>query len=104
MVTIARGEEKTSANGKDYLRLSVRVGEGDAAQWVTIVAFDPEAITIADSFDIDACVYVEGRISISEWTGNDGAKRHGLSVMSWHCRNRPKRDKRGVGSRSAPSS
>jgi single-stranded DNA-binding protein len=63
------------------------------------VAFDPEAITMADRFDIDARVYVEGRISNSEWTGNNVAKRHYLSVMSWHCRlphigrNRPKRDK-----------
>jgi hypothetical protein len=63
------------------------------------VAFDPEAITMADRFDIDARAYVEGRISNGEWTGNDGAKRHGLSVMSLHCRlphigrNCPKRDK-----------
>jgi single-stranded DNA-binding protein len=111
MATVARREQKTSANGKDYLRVSVCVSEGDAAPWVTVVAFDPEAITTADRFDIDARVHVEGRISISEWTGNDGAKRHGLPVMSWHCRlphigrNRPKRtSRRGLASRSEPSS
>jgi hypothetical protein len=42
---------------------------------------------------------VEGKISINEWTADDGAKRHGLSVLAWHCRlprigkNRAKSDK-----------
>ncbi|HLK83386.1 MAG TPA: single-stranded DNA-binding protein [Xanthobacteraceae bacterium] len=91
-------EPKTSANGKPYLRLSVRVGDGDAAQWVSVLAFDAEALAMASRFVQGARVYVEGRISLTEWTGKDGAKRHGLSVMAWHCRlsqigrNKAKRD------------
>lgn len=27
-------EAKTSKSGKNYLRLNIRVGDGDAAQWV----------------------------------------------------------------------
>jgi hypothetical protein len=98
MATVARREQKTSANGKDYLPL-LSASAKVRPNGFTLVAFDPEAITMAGRFDIDARVYVEGRISIGEWTGNDGANRHGLSVMSWHCclrhmgRNRPRRDK-----------
>jgi len=43
-------ERKTSATGKRYLRLSVRVGDGDGAQWVSVLAFDPEAIEVAGTW------------------------------------------------------
>lgn len=76
-------EPKTSKANKEYLRLNVRVGDGDAAQWVAVVAFDVEG---PDRFTKGARVYIEGRLSIDEWTGKDGAQRHGLSVISWHCR------------------
>jgi single-stranded DNA-binding protein len=90
-------EPKTSASGKRYLRLSVRVGDGDGAQWVSVLAFDPEAIEVADKLVAGARVYVEGKLELSEWTGSDGVKRQGLNVLSWHCRlphigrNRPKK-------------
>ena len=79
-------EPKISKSGKPYLRLNVRVGDGDDAQWVSVMAFDEKAIAVADKMLKGARVYVEGRISIDEWTGQDGAKRTGLSCMSWHCR------------------
>jgi len=79
-------ERKTSASGKRYLRLSVRVGDGDGAQWVSVLAFDPETIEAADKLVAGSRVYIEGKLELSEWTGNNGAKRQGLSVMSWHCR------------------
>jgi single-strand DNA-binding protein len=91
-------EAKTSRSGKPYLRLNVRVGDGDDAQWISVMAFDEKAIEAADKLVKGARVYVEGSIKLDEWTGQDGAKRHGLSSMSWHCRlahigrNRPKRD------------
>src|SRR5258708_32136337 len=79
-------ECKVSYSGKRYLRLSVRVGDGDGAQWVSVLAFDPEAIEVADKLVQGARVYVEGRITLSEWAGSNAARRQGLSVMSWHCR------------------
>jgi single-strand DNA-binding protein len=91
-------ELKTSKTGKPYLRLNVRVGDGDAAQWVNITSFDAEAIATADRFVKGARVYIEGRLSLNEWTSADGAKRHGLSCLSWHTRlaaigrNAPKRE------------
>ncbi len=79
-------ERKTSKAGKRYLRLNVRVGDGEDVQWVGVMAFDEKAIEAADKLSKGARVYIEGRLSIDEWTGQDGAKRHGLSVLSWHCR------------------
>lgn len=79
-------EPKTSQAGKPYLRLSVRVGGGDDAQWVSVLSFDPKAIEIADRFTAGAKVYVEGRLSINEWTNAAGVVKTGLSVMSFHTR------------------
>jgi single-strand DNA-binding protein len=90
-------ESKTSAAGKPYLRLNIRTGDGDAAQWISAMCFDPEAIAVADKMVKGARVYIEGTLKLDEWTGQDGAKRHGMSLMSWHCRlsqigrNRPRR-------------
>ena len=42
--------QKTSKNGKNYLRLNVRVGDGEGATWVSVLAFDPRAIEQADKF------------------------------------------------------
>lgn len=92
-------EPKTSQAGKSYLRLSVRVGNDDAAQWVSVLSFDARALEVADKLVKGARVYVEGTLSTNEWIGSDGAKRFGLSVMSWHTRltqigrNRPKRER-----------
>jgi single-stranded DNA-binding protein len=94
-------EAKTSKAGKPYLRLNVRVGDGDSGQWITATVFD--ANEIADKLVKGTRVYIEGRIALDEWTAQDGVKRHGLSVMSWHCRlsqigrNRPPRATRDQG-------
>jgi single-stranded DNA-binding protein len=79
-------EQKTSKAGKLYLRFTARIGDGDAAQWVSVLAFDERALEAADKFTKGARVYVEGRLSIDEWVGQDGAKRSGLTIMSFHCR------------------
>lgn len=109
-------EQKTSQNGKPYLRLSVRVGDGDVSQWVSVLAFDPSAIEVADKLVKGAKVYVEGRLSLTEWTNADGVVKAGLSVMCFHTRlsaigrNKPKRARENasvadayVASRSAPA-
>jgi single-stranded DNA-binding protein len=91
-------ELKTSKSDKQYLRLSLRVGDGDAAQWVNANVFDSEAIEIADKLTKGARVYLEGKLTVDEWTGKDGAKRHGISIMGSYCRlsqigrNKPKRE------------
>jgi single-stranded DNA-binding protein len=62
------------------------------------MVFDAEAIAVAARLVRGARVYIEGKLSLDEWTGQDGAQRHGLSAVAWHCRlsqigrNKPKRD------------
>jgi single-strand DNA-binding protein len=91
-------ELKTSKAGKKYLRLNVRVGNGDGAQWVGVMVFGDEAEELAPKLLKGCRVYCEGKLSLDEWTAQDGSKRHGLNVMSFHCRlsaigrNRPKSD------------
>jgi single-strand DNA-binding protein len=75
-------ELKQSAAGKPWCRLSVATGHGDEVQWVSCVAFGERATRICSSFHRDDKVYIEGTISISEWTGRDGEKRTGLSVTT----------------------
>jgi single-stranded DNA-binding protein len=91
-------EVKVSKAGKQYLRLNVRVENGEAALFISTMVFDPEAIASADKLTKGARVYIEGRLSLDTWTGQDGVARHGLSATAWHCRlsqigrNRPKRE------------
>ncbi|MCP2207729.1 single-stranded DNA-binding protein [Bradyrhizobium diazoefficiens] len=103
--TLGRDAEcKTSGAGKNYLRLNVRVGDGKDQQWITVAVFDDDALARADKMTKGARVYTEGRLSVSEWTGTDGAKRLGLSVMASHCRlahiGRLKRDLDALAGRS----
>jgi single-strand DNA-binding protein len=79
-------EHKTSKNGKPYLRLNVACSEGETTTWVNAMVFDDRAIAVADGFVKGARVYLEGKLSLNEWTASDGTTRTGLSVMSWHCR------------------
>ena len=79
-------ERKTSKNGKPYLRLNIAVSEGDTTTWVSAMVFDERAIAVADRLLKGSRVYVEGKLSLNEWTASDGEKRVGLNVMSWHCR------------------
>jgi single-stranded DNA-binding protein len=85
--SLARDAEvKTSSKSKSYVRLNVRVGQADA-QWVNVLCFDQQAIESAGRLIKGAKVYVEGGgLKIDQWTGQDGATRHGLSCMSGHCR------------------
>ncbi|MGD0316601.1 MAG: single-stranded DNA-binding protein [Xanthobacteraceae bacterium] len=93
-------EHKTSAKGKAYLRANIAVSQGEETTWVNAMVFDVAAIDDAAKFIKGARVYLEGRLQLSEWTDRDGKQRHGLSVMSWHCRlsqigrSRPERDRK----------
>jgi single-stranded DNA-binding protein len=49
-----------------YLRFTIR--DGDGAQWISIMAFDPKAVAAADRMKKGARVYVEGKITL-ERTG-----------------------------------
>jgi single-stranded DNA-binding protein len=86
---------QTSKAGKQWVRLRVGVGEGDAVQWVGVAVFGTAAV-VAASLKKGDRVYVEGSIKIDTWRGNDGVEKHSLSVASFKVekthqigRNRP---------------
>jgi single-stranded DNA-binding protein len=79
-------EVKNFSRGKPYLKLNLRVAEGDDAEWISTVSFDPEALLRAERYVKGVKVYIEGRISLNEWTGQDGAKRVGLACMANYSR------------------
>jgi single-stranded DNA-binding protein len=75
-------ESKTSKAGKPYLRLNIRAGDGDVAQWVSVTCFDQKAIEAVDKLVKGARIYCEGSIKLDEWSAGDGTKKHGLSCAS----------------------
>ena len=79
-------EARTSKNGKPYLRLNIAVSEGESVTWISAMVFDERAIAVADKLVKGARVYLEGKLSLNEWTASDGTTRIGLSILSWHCR------------------
>jgi single-stranded DNA-binding protein len=100
MGTIARdAEAKISKSGKSYLRFTIRAGDGDAAQWVSVMYFGADAAELVTRMVKGTRVYTEGALRLDTWE-QDGKPRSGLSVMSWHCRiseigrNRPKRHRK----------
>jgi single-strand DNA-binding protein len=108
--TLGRDAElKTSAKGKPYLRANIAVSEGEATTWVNAMIFDQAAIDKADKLIKGARIYLEGRLQLSEWTDRDGKQRHGLSIMSWHCRlsaigrNKPSKEKSSETRQAAPA-
>jgi single-stranded DNA-binding protein len=104
-------EAKTSNAGKPYLRIiGLRIGDGDKAQWVSVTAFDKDAIATAGKFVKGAAVYVEGRLTLDKWKSSAGDDRSGMSVMSFHCRlaqigcNKTKRTRHTSGERTSATS
>jgi single-stranded DNA-binding protein len=79
-------EPKTAKSGKPYLRMNVACSEGETTTWVSAMVFDERAIAVTDKLVKGARVYLEGKLSLNEWTASDGSTRTGLSVLSWHCR------------------
>ena len=91
---------RTSQAGKPWLSFGVGVGEGDDKMWLRIAAFDEIAQEIAPLLHKGGCVYIEGRLSQSEWRGKDGQPKRGLNVAAFRVvvlnqigRNRPRKAK-----------
>ncbi len=102
------GELKTSKAGKQYLRLNIAIGEGEKTTWINATVFDPDAIDNAGRFVKGTRIYLEGRLALDEWIAQDGTPRHGLSILSWHCRlsaigrNKPRKEQSKVMRQAAP--
>ena len=92
-------ELKTSAAGKSWCRLSVAVGQGDNVQWVSVAIFGEPAEHVCATLRKNDKIYVEGSLTVNEWTARGGEKRTGLSVVASRAeapgigRHKPKRSR-----------
>ena len=58
----------------------VRVIDGDEATMVSMISFGGNAERLLDFSKGDA-ITVSGRTRLTNWTGRDGAEKHGISVV-----------------------
>lgn len=72
---------RESKAGKPWCAVNVGVGEGDAVQWVKVLAFGDMAAT-AGGLAKGVNVYVEGRGRVEQWTTKTGEARPTLSVTA----------------------
>jgi single-stranded DNA-binding protein len=56
------------------------VGGDDAVQWVDVACFKDAAQRAVERLHKGDRAYVEGRIELQRWTGQDGVERSGLKV------------------------
>ena len=87
-LTADAGLLRYTANGNALLGFSVAVqdtkrGDEEPTEWVRVTAWGELAETLADRLSKGTEVYLEGRLRLTEWTGQDGQSRSGLSVSAW---------------------
>jgi single-stranded DNA-binding protein len=87
---------RTSASGKNWTSLNVKIGDGKNTQWVNCAVFGDDAANVAELKE-GAAVYVEGRLELRRWENHGGHKMSGLSVTASFCRpiklrTKPKRE------------
>lgn len=82
-------ELRTAKSGKPWASLAIMVdcGEQDAdghsvMRWVKVAVFGETAERLAGAVK-GVRLYVEGSLSLDEWTDKEGNPRHGLSLAAW---------------------
>jgi single-stranded DNA-binding protein len=88
--------KRTSAAGKDWVALNVRVGTNQNTQWCSVAVFGDDVANVA-ALKEGAAVYVEGQLELRRWENHGGHKMSGLNVAASFCRpinlrERPKRE------------
>lgn len=73
-------ERRTGAKGI-FALATLRIGNGDAAQWVSTIAFAEQAERLLSLHAGDA-VSASGRAEMKTWQGRDGIERTGLSIVA----------------------
>jgi hypothetical protein len=76
-----RPEVKISANGRRYVRATIRVGTGDEVLWWSISAFDDAVIASIAALDRGSPIAVAGPMSAGIYAGERGA-RVSLSLIA----------------------
>lgn len=85
-------ESKYTSTGKAMLTLSVAVDENTRqveqrseaeTTWCRVVCWEELADSLADQLHKGSMVYVEGRLKLERWNGQDGVPRSGLACSAW---------------------
>ena len=63
---------------------SVADGRG-GMDWVRVSLWEELAEQMHDQLGRGDQVYVEGKLTLGQWTGQDGQPRSGLNVSAWKC-------------------
>jgi single-stranded DNA-binding protein len=101
-VIVKDGELKHSGRGTAYLGLTIRIGDGDGAQFVRVTVFGQLAEDLAPQAEKGARLSAEGTLTADIYE-RDGKATPSLSVAARWARipavgkNRPKRDSAGAG-------
>ena len=61
---------------------TAKAGDDPKTTWVNAKLFGDKARVAAEALAKGDKVYVEGRLSLDTWTGNDGQARTGLSLVA----------------------
>lgn len=67
--------------GRDWVSLSIAVGDEDSLQWLDVAAFGPAVDQVMQIAKGDR-LYCEGKISMRTWQNEDGTSRTTLSVAA----------------------
>ena len=77
---------KFTANGTACLSFGVcTVDKKGTPTWVRCTVWKDRAEELAGQLCKGTLVYVEGALTLNEWQGQDGEKRHGLNCSAWRC-------------------
>ena len=81
-------ELRYTANGQALLGFSLAVnddkrGETAPTEWLRVAAWGDLAEQLAERLPKGTEVYVEGRIRLEQWDGQDGQRRSGLKLSAW---------------------
>jgi single-stranded DNA-binding protein len=77
--------KRTSAAGKDWTALNVKIGDGKSTQWCSIAVFGDDAANVR-ALKSGAAIYCEGRLELRRWENHGGHKMSGLSLTASFCR------------------
>jgi single-strand DNA-binding protein len=80
-------ERRFTSSGTEILQFSVLPADskaGDSPEWVKCSIFVDKLEEYTPGKLMKGCeVYIEGRLRLGRWNGQDGAQRSGLNVNAW---------------------
>lgn len=79
---IRDAELRRSAAGREWMWLSLVVGEGDGEQHLTVGSWSHTIQELVPALTQGTEVYVEGKLKLRSWGGPDGEQHSALSVQA----------------------